>query len=111
MHLVGYHECRIKAQSEMTDNLILVGLILILCNKIRCAGKGDLVDILFHFIRRHADAVIDELKGLLLRVHQHLYFPFILCWKRIFSHHVQLFQLGYGITAIGDQFPEKDVMI
>ena len=71
-HLVRYHECGVEAQAEMTDDLILVGLVLVLLHEIRCAGKCDLVDVLLDLVRRHTKTVIDELQGLLLRVHDDL---------------------------------------
>ena len=34
VYLVRHHECRIESQAEMTDNLILVCLVLILLDKV-----------------------------------------------------------------------------
>ncbi len=79
MHLVRHHERRIKAQTKVTDDLILVGLVLIFGYKIRCSGKGDLVNVLLHLIRRHTHTVINKLKGLLLRVYQYLDFSLKVC--------------------------------
>ena len=61
MDLIRNHECGIKAQAEMTDDLIVIGLVLIFLNEISRAGKGDLVDVLLHLVRRHAESVIDKL--------------------------------------------------
>ena len=45
----------------MPDNLVLIRLILVFLNKIRRAGESDLVDVLLHLVRRHADTVVDKL--------------------------------------------------
>ena len=111
MHLICYHECGIESQSKMTDNLILICLVLILCQEIRCAGKCNLVDILFHFICSHAKSVIDELQSLLIRVHQNLYLRFIFLRKCILTHHIQLLQLGDGIASVRNQFTEENIVV
>ena len=48
----------------MTDDLVVVCLIFIFCDKICRAGKCDLVNVFLHLIRSHADTVIDKLDGL-----------------------------------------------
>ena len=59
-HLVRYHECGIEAQTEMTDNLIVIGFIFVFLDEIRCTGKCNLVDIFFYFIGSHSKTVIDK---------------------------------------------------
>ena len=95
----------------MSADLILIGLVLVLLDEIRRTGKSDLVDILLHLVRRHTDTVINKLERLLLRVHDHLNLRLITVGQGIFPHHVQLLQLRNCITAVGDQFPEKDIMV
>ena len=68
VHLVCYHKCGVKAKTEVTDDLILVCLILILLNEIGRTGKCDLIDVFFHFIRGHTNTIIDELQGLPFRI-------------------------------------------
>ena len=60
VHFICYHKRRIKSQTKMSYDLILVRLVLILLYKIRGTGKSDLIDILFHLACRHADAVINK---------------------------------------------------
>ena len=109
--LVRHHKCRIKTQAEVSDDLILIGLVLILRQEIRSPGKCDLVDVFFHFLRGHAKTVIDEFQSLLIRIYQNLHLRFIFIRKSILSHHVQLLQLGDGIASIGDQLTEENIMI
>ena len=63
-HPVRHHEGGVEAQAEVADDLVVVRLVLVLLQEILRAGEGDLVDVLIHLIRRHADAVVREADGL-----------------------------------------------
>ncbi len=54
MHRIGNHERRIESKSEMTDDLVVVRLILIFFNEISRTRKCDLIDIFFDLVRSHA---------------------------------------------------------
>ena len=56
----------------MTDDLILVRLILILLNEIGRTGKCNLIDVFFHFISGHTYTIINKLQGLLFRINNNL---------------------------------------
>ena len=71
----------------MSYNLILIRLILILFNKIRSAGKSDLVNIFFHFFRRHSKTVINKLQCLRFRIDNDLHLCLIILRQRILAHH------------------------
>ena len=90
MHLICNHKCGIEAQAEMTDDLVVVCLIFIFCNKICRTGKCDLVDVFFHLIRSHADTVIDKLDGLCIRINDNIHSGLVAFRKLVFSHHIQL---------------------
>ena len=111
VYFIRYHECRIEAQSKMTDDLVGIALVLIFLNEICCAGKCDLVDVLFHFVGGHAQTVILEGQCLLFRIHDDIHTSLIAFRHGIFSHHVQLFQLGHGIAAVRDQLSVKNIVI
>ena len=74
----------------MTDNLIFIGLVLISLQKILCAGECNLVNILLHFLRRHAQTVVLYLDGLFLRVHGNLNLVLHVLRLGILSHQLQL---------------------
>ena len=109
--IICNHECRIEAKTEMTDHLICVGFILILLKKFRCAGKGDLSNVLLHLVGGHTDTVIDKFQGFVFRVHNDLNPGLIVLRKFIFTHSIQLFQLGDCIAAVGDKLADKDVVV
>ena len=91
VHLISHHKCRIEAQSKMPDDLVLVGLVLVLSQEVRSAGECDLIDIFLHFLRRHAKTVVDEFQSLLIRVHHNLHLGLVLVRKTVLSHHIQFF--------------------
>ena len=91
MHFISHHEGRVKAQTKMSDNLILIRLILIFFDKIRSSRKSNLINIFFHFIGSHTDTIILKGQCLFLRIHNHLNFTLIVCGQAVFTHHVQFF--------------------
>ena len=71
-HTVGNHEGGVKSEPEMSDDLIFRRLVFVSLDKILCARKSNLIDILLHFFGTHTDAVVKETDTLLLRAHFHL---------------------------------------
>ena len=59
-YFVCNHECRVKAESEVTDDLIGIGFIFVLFDEIRCTGKSNLVNVFLNLIECHSESVIDE---------------------------------------------------
>ena len=108
---VGHHEYGIKAQSEMSDDVILVRLILIFFKKCCRTGKCNLGDVLLHFLSGHTETGIDEFHGLLIRIDKNPDRILELVRILIFSHHLQLVQLRYSITAVGYNLPYENVLV
>ena len=111
MHVIRHHEGRIKAQSEMAYDLILIRLILVFLQEFRRSGKRDLGNVLLHFVGRHADSVIDKFQGFLLVIHDHLNVRLVALRQSIFPGPVQLLQLRNSVTGVGNQLPHKNIMI
>ena len=88
---IGNHERRIKAEAEMTYNLVLVRLILIGLNEIASSGKCNLIDIFFNFVRTHADTVVRETYAPLLGTHLHKNLIAFLFRRPIFSDQSKFF--------------------
>ena len=95
----------------MADDLVLVGLVLVFLQEIRSTGEGDLVDVLLYFIRSHAQAGIYEFQGFFFGIYHDPDAVLKIVRVGIFAHQLQLFQLGDGVAAVGDQLPEKNVMV
>ena len=110
-NLMRYHERGIKAQSEMSDNLILIRLILVLVQEILSSGERNLVNIFLHLIRGHTDSVIDELNGLLVRIHANLNLILIILGQNRLSDQLQLLQLRDCVRTVGHQLAKENIMI
>ena len=89
-YTVCHHESRIEAQSEMSDNLILICLIFVLCKECFCTRKSNLTDVFFYFFCGHAKTIIDEFQSFVLVICHDSYFKFGIVRNLIFSHHIQL---------------------
>ena len=110
-YLVGNHKRGIEAKSEMTDNLVLIGFVLVLLHEILDAGECNLVNVLVNLILGHAKSVVCDLDGLVIWVHGHLDFVLQILRSFILSHEFQLLKLGNGIAAVADQLPVENVMV
>ena len=111
VYLVCHHKCRIEAQTKVTDDLVGIALILILLDEIGGAGESDLVDVLLHLICSHTQTVIHEGERLLIGIDNHIDLRLVPFRKSVLSHHIQLFQLGNCVAAVGDQLSVEDVVI
>ena len=111
MNLVSHHEGGVKSKSEVADHVILCCLVLIFLQELCGAGESDLGDVLLHLAGCHTHAVVDKFQRLLLRIYNHMDLGLIAVRKLILSHHIQLFQLGDGITSVGDHLTDKDIVV
>ena len=90
-YLICNHKCRIKSQSEMADDLILIGFILIFFQEILSAGKSNLVNILLYLFCSHAQSVICHGNRLFIWIYSHLNLIFQILRTGILAHQLQLF--------------------
>ena len=111
MHLVRHHKGGVEAQSEVADDLILIGLVLVLLQEIRSAGEGNLVDVLLYLVCGHSKTRINEFQRLFLGIHHHPNHVLEILGIGVLSDEIQLFQLGNGIAAVGDKLPEENVVV
>ena len=108
---VCHHKCAVKAQSEMTDDLVIRGLVFIFFQESFRAGKSDVVDVLFDLVRGHADTVIGYCDRLLLRAHLDVDPGLVIFGQCKITHHIQLPELGDRIASVGDQFPVENIVV
>ena len=111
VNLVCYHECGVEAQSEMTDDLIVIGLVLVFLQEISRAGKGDLVDVFLDLVCRHAQSGIDEFQCFVLRIYHHADAVFMSLRIGVFANQGKLFELRDSVAAVGNQLAEKDIVV
>ena len=95
----------------MSDDLLFIGLVLVLGQESFRAGKGNLINILIHLVLCHTQTVIDELDGFLLRIDNDVH-P-VLCTFRLvkLTHDRQLLKLCDGVTSIADHLSHEDIMV
>ena len=111
MNLVRYHESGVESQTEMSDDLVFVCLVLIFLQELCCTGKCDLSDVFFHLVSSHTKTGINELQCLLFRIHDHFNLVLMSFRECILTHNLQFFQFGDGITSVGNHLTEKNVMV
>ena len=111
VNVVGYHKCRIEAQSEMADDLIVVCFVFVFLQKVGSAGESDLGDVFFYLILVHAETVINEFQGLGIRIADDFDFCLVIVREGVLAHGFQLFQFGDGVAAVGNQLTDKDIMV
>ena len=99
-NLMSYHERAVKTETEMTDDLVLIGFVLILLKEIRRAGKCNLVDVFLNLIGGHADSVINKGDRLLLRIGADRDLPLVVVRKLRLADQSKLFKLRHRITAV-----------
>ena len=110
-HFVRDHECGIKSQTEMSDDLVSGSLVLVFFQERLRAGKRDIIDVFLDLISGHAKAVITDLDNLFRRVDDDIDPCLIIFRQFIITDHIQLFQLGDRVAAVGDQLSQKDIMV
>ncbi len=110
-HQIRHHEGGIEAQAEVSDDLVAVGLVLVPVHEGFRAGEGNVVDVFLHFLRRHAKTVVRDLYGLRLRIQHHIDPGLPVLRQLTLAHHFQLFQLGDGIAAVGNQLTIENIMV
>ena len=98
--LICDHEDTVEAEAEVSDNLIIVGLILILVDEVGRTGEGDLIDVLLDLLFRHTDTVILEGDGLMLGIDDHIHSALIVRRLRPLTDEAQLLQLRDRITCV-----------
>ena len=95
----------------MSDNLLIICLVLIFFQKICRSGKGNLIDILFHFFCRHSQTIIGKGNRLFLRIDFHIDSCLVVVRKRGFTHKFQFLQFGNGIAPITHYLANKNIMV
>ena len=111
MDLVCDHECGIESESEMSYDLVGTALILVLFDEIGSAGKCDLGYILFDLISGHSESVIGYGNGLGSGIDLYAYSALEAFGKLILAHHVELLELGNGITSVRNQLTIENIVV
>ena len=105
---IAHHERGIKAHAKLTDDVHIVGFLLLLIFESKRAALGDHAEVVFQLLFGHADAGIPNGQGAVLFVHRNVD-------GKIFAIHIlqMLFQravvqLVHRVAGVGDQLAQKD---
>ena len=108
---ISDHESGVEAETEMTDDIISGRLVLVLLDKLRCAGKCDLCDVLDDLVLRHADTVIRKGQRLRIRINRDMDFIFIVVRRLEFADALEPLQLRDCVAGIRDLLADKDIAV
>ena len=109
--LLRHHECRVEAQAEVTDDLVVIRLVLVLGHERLRAGERDVIDVFLDLVRRHADTVVDDLNRLLLRIQHDIDARLVALGQLELAHHVKFLELCDRVASVRDQLPVENVVV
>ena len=109
--LICNHERRVESETKMPDDLILICLILILLQELRCTGKCDVCDVLLYFLSGHAKSVVNKCQRLRLIIHDHVNRRFVIIRQMLLANRIQLSALRNRVTRIRNHLTYENVLI
>ena len=109
-HFIGHHEHRIKAQTEMADNLRVIRFSLVFFQEILRAGERNLINIFDDLFLRHTDPVIKNRNRSGFFVKRNFNFPFRFFDARL-AYGNQFFQLTDRVACVRYNLPQKDIFL
>ena len=108
LHFLGNHEGGIETKTEMTDDGFR--FVLILIEELLSTGEGDLVDVLVHFLSRHADTTVGNGECFFLFVNRDAHAE-VTQVALHFPYGRERFEFLRSIHCIGNQFTEKNLVV
>ena len=106
----SHHECRIEANTELTDDIDVLVLLHGLLEAQR-AGFGDGAKILDHFILRHTDAVIGNGQGAVFGVTGDGDGEFVPVDAHLVVGQRRIGQLIDGVGGVGDDLTKENLLV
>ena len=95
----------------MTDHFICICLVFVFLKKSSRTRESDLCDVFFDFVCCHTKTGINEFHSFFFRIYDNLNRSFVIFRKSIFTHDFQFFQFGDGITSVGYQFTDENIVV
>ena len=105
----GNHEGGVEAYAELTDDVDVLGLVVLL--EVQAAAAGDGAQVLLQFFLGHADAVIGQGQGAvcLVQLQQDLVILF-LGGDAVVGQALEI-ELVDGVAGVGNQFAQEDLLV
>ena len=100
----------VEAHTELTDDVhVILQLVFVL--ELEGAAVGDGAQVLFQFLLGHANAVIGDGQGSCVLVDLQINGKVLPVHAHLFVREGAEVQLVHCVTGVGDQLPEKDLLV
>ena len=108
-HFVSHHEGRVEADTELTDDVDVLVLVVLL--EVEGAGVGDGAEVLLQLFSGHADAVIGDGQGaaVLVAGEQDAEIAFVHADRSV--GQALIIQLVDGVRSVGDQLAQENFLV
>ena len=108
-HFVSHHEGRVEADTELTDDVDVLVLVVLL--EVEGAGVGDGAEVLLQLFPGHADAVIGDGQGaaVLVAGEQDAEIAFVHADRSV--GQALIIQLVDGVRSVGDQLAQENFLV
>ena len=112
--MVGHHEGGVEAHTELADDVDLVGGLVVRAEVgLELAGPalGDGAQVGLQVLAAHADAVVGHGEGTHLLVRGDGDLQVLALHVHVFVGEGLVGQFVLGVAGVGDQLPEKDLLV
>ena len=109
--VVRHHEGGVEAHAELADDVRILGVVAHLLLEPVGPGGGDDAQVVFQVLLVHADAVVADGEKPVLRVRGQMDLEVLAVQAHAIVRQGQIAQLVAGVAGVGDQLPEKDLLV
>ena len=95
----------------MSDDLLIICLVLVFLQEISCSGKCDLVNVLFHLICCHSQSIITDGNGFVFRTNLNFDLAFVIFRQICLSDQGKFLPFCNCIAAVADNLSQENVMV
>ena len=116
-HVVGHHEGRVEADTELADHLFVGQVLVLLLRLLELfeeglrAGLRDRADVLDELFAVHADAVIGNRQRVLLGIRRQENLEVLIAFEQSAVRQALEMSLVDCIRCIGDELAQEDLVI
>ena len=105
----GNHEGGVEAHAELTDDVDVLGFVVLL--EVQAAAAGDGAQVLFQLFPGHADAVIGQSQGAVFLVQLQQDLIILLFGGDAVVGQALEIELVDGVTGVGDQLTQENLLV
>ena len=109
--VVRHHKGGVEAHAELADHVGVLGVVPHLLLEFVGAGGGDDAQVVLQVLLVHADAVVGDGQSPVFLVHLDLDLEVLAAHAHGVIRQGLVAQLVTGVAGIGDDLPEKDLLV